>query len=254
MAAGTAFGRRMILCLMCQLWLSTASCNDRSCPHLHPSVQVNAWLSSSPPPVSSALTATFFIVCCLRLGATREAARQEREERKEKCKKDKDGAGREGGGTAVGGVADSGVPTIVVINAGLARKNLTHVYESTTGASTGSRVTAMCRAQATQLRCDLFDCVMSLECDKPRKLFEYRGHELALLAALDVGMLREQHVLDILAMALCRRYRAAAFSSAPSRPRSHGTACPAQNMRPVLPVPACRCSVMALAARTRCSK
>ena len=103
---------------MCQLWLSTASCNDRSCPHLHPSVQVNAWLSSSPPPVSSALTATFFIVCCLRLGATREAARQEREERKEKCKKDKDGAGREGGGTAVGGVADSGVPTIVVINAG----------------------------------------------------------------------------------------------------------------------------------------
>ena len=53
------------------------------------------------------------------LGATREAARQQREEKEEaKSKKEKDGAGREGAGTAVGGVADSGVPTIVVINAG----------------------------------------------------------------------------------------------------------------------------------------
>ena len=53
------------------------------------------------------------------LGATREAARQQREEKDAaKSKTDKDGAGREGAGTAVGGVADSGVPTIVVVNAG----------------------------------------------------------------------------------------------------------------------------------------
>ena len=53
------------------------------------------------------------------LGATREAARQQREEKEAaKSKKDKASADQEGAGAVASGVADSGVPTVVVINAG----------------------------------------------------------------------------------------------------------------------------------------